>query len=131
MWCIMSLPRLIRLQTKHAFNTSMASSMLKMIENLQIISVFRGKPYFQGINYFFPLKKIWTLGRGINREDFDFKLAIFLTCSTWPLLNKNALKNKVGLQTPPLPRTPCIAYGKGQKIENFNFIFAVVKMYSN
>ena len=31
-------------------------------------------------------------------------------------------KFEVGLQTPPLPKTPCIAYGKGKKIENLLFI---------
>ena len=31
------------------------------------------------------------LGRGVNREGFNFKLAMVKTCSTWPLLNKYAL----------------------------------------
>ena len=48
------------------------------------------------------------IGRGVNREGFNFKLAMVKTCSTWPLLNKYALQKKfeVGLQTPPLPQTP-------------------------
>ena len=32
-----------------------------------------------------------TLGRGVNREGFNFKLATVKPCSTWPLLNKYAL----------------------------------------
>ena len=36
---------------------------------------------------------------------------------------------EVGLQTPPLLQTPYIALWEIQKIENLNFIFAVVKMY--
>ena len=31
------------------------------------------------------------VGRGINREGFNFKLAMVKTCSTWLLLNKYAL----------------------------------------
>ena len=31
------------------------------------------------------------LGRGVNREGFNFKVAMVKTCSTWPLLNKYAL----------------------------------------
>ena len=37
-------------------------------------------------------------------------------------------KFEVGLQTPPLPQTPYIAYGKGQKLKNLNIGFAMVKM---
>ena len=32
-----------------------------------------------------------VLGRGLNREGFNFKLAMVKTCSTLPLLNKYAL----------------------------------------
>ena len=32
-----------------------------------------------------------VLRRGVNREGFNFKLAMVKTCSTWPLLNKYAL----------------------------------------
>ena len=56
------------------------------------------------------------------------------TCSTWPLLNKYALykNSKVGLQTPQLPQTPytCISLWERPKIENLNFVFAMVKMHS-
>ena len=64
-------------------------------------------------------KSTWGIGRGINRKGFNFKLAMVKTCSTWPLLNKYPLwKNfEVGLQTPPSPQTPYIAYEKGQKLE--------------
>ena len=63
-----------------------------------------------------------TLGWGINREGFNFKLAMVKTCSTWSLLNKYALwKNfEVDLQTPPSPQTPYIAYEKGK---NWKFEF--------
>ena len=37
---------------------------------------------------------------------------------------------EVGLQTPLSPQIPYIAYGKGQKLENLNFVFAMVKMHS-
>ena len=33
---------------------------------------------------------IYTLERGVNREGFNFNLAMVKTCSTWPLLNKYA-----------------------------------------
>ena len=33
----------------------------------------------------------YTLGRGINREGFNFKLAMVKMCSTWPLSSKCAL----------------------------------------
>ena len=75
---------------------------------------------------------MWGVGQGVKREGFHFLLAMVKMCSTWPLLNKYALKkekkNEVGLQTPPLPQTPYIAYGKGK---NFKFILAMAKMYSN
>ena len=35
----------------------------------------------------------------------------------------------MGLQTAPLPQTPYIACGKDKKIENWNFIVAVFKMF--
>ena len=42
------------------------------------------------------------------------------------------LKNfEVGLQTPQVPQTPYVVYGKGKKNENLKIIFAIVKMYSN
>ena len=43
----------------------------------------------------------------MNREGFNFELAMVKACSTWPLLNKYALQKKrkrkieVGLRTPP------------------------------
>ena len=47
------------------------------------------------------------IGRGINREGINFELAMVKTCSTWPLLNKYALKKiEAGPQTPPLPQPP-------------------------
>ena len=68
-----------------------------------------------------PYLLLCILGRGVNREGFNFKLATVKTCSTRPLLNKYALwKNfEVGLQTPPSPQTPYIGltYGKGQKLK--------------
>ena len=36
-----------------------------------------------------------------------------------------------GQQTPPLPQTPCIAYGKGKQTNKTFFFTAVIKMYSN
>ena len=48
-------------------------------------------------------------------------------CSTWPLLNKYAVYKKkkkkiaVGLQTPQLLQTPCIAYGKGTKLKSLSY----------
>ena len=62
---------------------------------------------------------MYSLGRGINREGFNFKLAMVKTCSTWLLLNKYVLWKifEVGLQTPSSPQTPYIAYGKGQKLK--------------
>ena len=45
------------------------------------------------------------IGRGINKEGLNFKLATVKTRSTWPHLNKYALsKNfEVGRQTPSSP----------------------------
>ena len=62
---------------------------------------------------------ICLIGRGINGEGFNFKLAMVKMCSTWPLLNKYTLSKKfeVDLQTPPLSLTACMAYGKGQKLK--------------
>ena len=34
---------------------------------------------------------VCIVGWCVNREDFNFKLAMVTTCSTWPLLNKYAL----------------------------------------
>ena len=34
---------------------------------------------------------VCRLGRGVNMEGFNFKLAMVKTCSNWPLLNKYAL----------------------------------------
>ena len=68
----------------------------------------------------FTVQNLWyILGRGVNREGFNFKLAMVKTCSTWAFLNKYALQKKieVGLQTPPSPQTPYIAYEKGQKLK--------------
>ena len=61
----------------------------------------------------------YLLGRGINGEGFNSKLAMVKMCSTWPLLNKYALSKifEVGLQTPPLPQTAYRAYGKGQNLK--------------
>ena len=76
---------------------------------------------------------VYTVGRGVNREGFNFKLAMVKTCSTWPLLNKYALKIfffEVGLQTPPSPQTPYISPWESPKIENLNIVFAMVKMHS-
>ena len=39
----------------------------------------------------FKIALLWLIGRGVNREGFNFKLAVVKTCSTWPLLNKYAL----------------------------------------
>ena len=75
----------------------------------------------------------YTIGRGVNREVRNFKLAMVRECSTWPLLNRYALwKNvEVGLQTPPSPQTPYIAgLWERPKIENLNFVFGMVKMHS-
>ena len=55
-----------------------------------------------------------VIGRGVNREGFNFKLATVKTCSTWPLLNKYALKKKIWSGS----SDPYIAYGK---IENLIF----------
>ena len=59
------------------------------------------------------MSKAYSLGRGVNREGFNFKLVMVKTYSTWLLLNKYELKKKieVGLQTPPSPQTP-YAIGK-------------------
>ena len=57
---------------------------------------------------------------GANKEGFNFKLAMAKTCSTWPLLKNMPLEKKkieVDFQTPPLPQTPYIAYGIGQKLK--------------
>ena len=53
------------------------------------------------------------------------------TCSTWPLLNKHAILKKieVGLQTPLSPQTLQSIWER-PKIENLNFVFAMVKMHS-
>ena len=77
-------------------------------------------------------RKCYALGQGVNRQGFNFKLAMVKMCSAWPLLNKYARQKnfEVGLQIPPSPQTPYIAYGKGKKIENVNFVFAMVKMHS-
>ena len=93
------------------------------------------KCVFLSIHYYFILKLsniyiyIYILGQGVNWEGFNLKLAVVKMCSTWPLLNKYTIWNilEEGLQTPPLPKTPCIAYEN----ENLNFIFTLVKMYSN
>ena len=47
-------------------------------------------------------------------EGFNIELTMVKMCSTWALLNKYAIsKNfKVGLQTPPLPQIPYMAYEK-------------------
>ena len=37
------------------------------------------------------LTTAYALGRGVNREGFNFKLAMVKMCFTWPLLNKYAL----------------------------------------
>ena len=63
-----------------------------------------------------------TLEWGANREDFDFKLAMVKTCSTWPILNKYmTLKFLKWVFRPHyyllLPQTLYIAYGKGQKLK--------------
>ena len=64
-----------------------------------------------------------TVGQGIDREGFNFKLAIVKTCSSWPLLNKYALekrKNEVGLWTPTLLQTSFNVYHslwEGQKMK--------------
>ena len=70
----------------------------------------------------FGERKSSLLGRGVNREGFNFKLAMVKMCSTWPLLKKYAIwKNfEVGLQTPPSPQTPYIVYEKGK---NWKFEF--------
>ena len=37
----------------------------------------------------------WTIGRGINGDGFNSKLAMVKVCSTWPLVNKNDHSKKI------------------------------------
>ena len=73
-----------------------------------------------------------TIGRGKNREGFNFKLAMVKTCSTWPLLNKYTLWKKIwsGSSDSTITADPIWPVEK-EKIENLNLILAMVKMYSN
>ena len=65
-----------------------------------------------------------AVGWGVNGEGLYFKLAMVNMCSIWPLLNKYAFfKNfEEGLETPPLPQTPYMVYGEGQKLKFWIFI---------
>ena len=78
-------------------------------------------PRFMSLN---PLRQCvsmsWAIGRGVNREGFNFKLAMVKTCSTWPLLNKYALQKILNLVFRPhhhLRPPTCIAYEKDQKLK--------------
>ena len=75
--------------------------------------------------------EIYLVGQGVNGKGYNSKLAMVKMCSTLPLLNKYALSKKfeVILQTPPVPQTPIWPVGKS-KFGNLNFVFAMVKMYS-
>ena len=88
--------------------------------------------FLNGLNSL--LTYMYALGRGINKEGFNFKLAMVKTCSTWPLLNKYALQKKfeVGLQSsdPTVTSDSLHSLWERQKIENLNFVFAMVKMHS-
>ena len=74
---------------------------------------------------------IYTLGRGINGEGVKFQIGhgqnvFHLT----PLEQICPFKKiKMGLQALPLPLT-LQALWEWPKIENLNFVFATVKMYS-
>ena len=51
----------------------------------------------------------YTVGRGVNREGFDFKLAMVKKCSTWTLLNmpfKKTLKWVFRPHRYLMPQTP-------------------------
>ena len=55
---------------------------------------------------------------GVIVKGFNSKLAMVKMYSTGPLLNKCILSKKIkmGLQTPLLPQTLTMAYGKGQNL---------------
>ena len=77
-----------------------------------------------------------TIGRGINREGFNFKLAMVknLFHLTPPEQIWSLKKIKVGLQTPPSPQTPnilCVPERTGTKesaaiSKNVSAIFTIL-----
>ena len=70
-----------------------------------------------GCVIFYEKYEKYLLGRGVNREGFNFKLAMVKTCSTWPLLNKYALK-KIwsGSSDPTFTSDPLYSLWKRQKL---------------
>ena len=54
----------------------------------------------------------YPLGRGINGEGFNSKLAMVKMCSTWSLLNKYVLSKKLSGSSDQLPYTPIGPMGK-------------------
>ena len=72
-----------------------------------------------------------TLGWGVNEEGFNSNLAMVKMCSIWPLLNKCPFK-KIwrGSSDPTITSDTPSGQKERPKFENLNFVFAIVKIYS-
>ena len=75
----------------------------------------------------------WLLGQSMNREGFNFKLAMVKTYSTWPLLKKYALIKKTcsGSSALTVTSDPLYSLWERQKKMKIWIIFAVIRIYSN
>ena len=62
---------------------------------------------------------VYSLRWGVNSEGYrpNFKLAMIKTCSTWPLLNKYAIKKWRGSSDPTVTSDPLHSLWKRQKLK--------------
>ena len=84
------------------------------------------------LNWFYcPTLHQCTLGQGVNREGFNFKLAMVKPCSLTPPEQVSTLKKFWSWSSDPtITSDPLHSLWERPKIENLNFVFAMVKMHS-
>ena len=76
---------------------------------------------------------VCTVGQGVHKEGFNFKLAVVKMCSFLPLFSKYALSKEFSCESSDhtVASEPLYDLWKRPKIENLNFAFAMVNMYSH